>query len=118
MRGFTLRFPLLLGLVVAPAFAACTAQGEGRPAAAAIGEVPQGYVRTSLAVDGMTCAGCVLAAKVALARIDGVLEADAALDEQTGKGRAWAVYDPERVQADRLIAAIRELGYDATLMEG
>ena len=46
--------------------------------------------------------------------IDGVENADASYDDATGKGTAWAMYDPAKVTPERMMAAIRELGYTPT----
>lgn len=68
-------------------------------------------------VEGMTCAGCALATETALRRLDGVAAADARYDERTENGRCTVEYDPERVDPERMMAAIRELGYAPTLID-
>lgn len=118
MRGLMCRLAALLALVVVPALAACAAQAGDPGAAVAQQEVPQGYARAVFAVDGMTCGGCAIATKMALRKLDGVVEASTAFDENTGEGSAWAIYDPNRIQPDRLMAAIRQLGYSPTPVEG
>lgn len=67
--------------------------------------------RATFDVEGMTCGGCVLGTRKALSKLPSVLSADASYDEKTGKGSAWAVYDPALVTPERMMAAIRELGY-------
>lgn len=99
--------------------AVTTADGAGLGAVApAAAEVPAGYVKAEFAVDGMTCGGCALATKMALRRLEGVIDADASFDEATGAGRAWAVYDPARVTREQLSSAIRGLGYTPSPLEG
>lgn len=68
-------------------------------------------------VEGMTCGGCALATEAALKKLDGVARADADYDERTGEGRCTVKYDRARVGPDRMIAAIRELGYEPTLLD-
>lgn len=70
--------------------------------------------RATFDVEGMTCAGCVLGTRKALSKLPGVRAADASYDEITGKGQAWAEYDPALVTPERMMAAIRELGYKPT----
>ena len=69
-------------------------------------------------VKGMTCGGCVLGTRKALAKLPGVRTADAAYDDKTGKGSAWAIYDSARVTPAQMTAAIRQLGYIATPVGG
>ena len=59
---------------------------------------------------GMDCAGCVIGTRAALKRLDGVREAGASFGSLEASP-AWAVYDPARVTSERMMAAIRELGY-------
>ena len=115
----------VLGLVAAlPLLAGCSDKpaAEGSPealpqsaaATAAPSAVPAGLARAEFDVQGMDCGGCVLGTRVALRKLDGVQEADASYDDATGKGAAWALYDPAKVTPERLMAAIRELGYTPT----
>lgn len=73
-------------------------------------------VRANFAVEGMTCGGCAAAAKVALRKLDGVQNAGAEYDEETSGGTAWALYDPAKVTPERMMEAIRQLGYTPTLI--
>ncbi len=120
-----MRKPMLrnaLTLTAAAALAACGGGNEGGdraglPASAAertgkgaeSSSAEQALVRFH--VQGMTCAGCVLGTRAALRRLDGVADADASYDSAS----AWARYDPAKVTPERMIAAIRELGYTATV---
>lgn len=74
-------------------------------------------VRADFAVEGMDCGGCVIGTRAALRKLDGVEQADASYEDATGRGTAWAMYDPTKVTPERLMAAIRELGYTPTLVD-
>lgn len=76
--------------------------------------VPTGLARAEFRVEGMTCGGCVIGTRAALRKLDGVKEADASYENSS----AWAVYDTSKVTPERMMAAIRELGYKATLIKG
>ena len=80
--------------------------------------IPAGLVKAAFSVDGMTCTGCILGTRMALGKVAGVTSADAAYDEKTKKGTAWAVYDPARATPEQLMAAIRKLGYEPTPIGG
>lgn len=70
--------------------------------------------RVDFTVQGMDCGGCVLGTRAALRKVDGVRAADAAYDDATKAGSAWALYDPAKTSPERMIAAIGKLGYTAT----
>ena len=76
--------------------------------------IPAGLAKIAFDVEGMTCGGCVLATRLALAKVAGVRSADAAYDEKTKKGTAWAIYDPAQATPAQLMAAIKNLGYEPT----
>lgn len=78
--------------------------------------IPAGLAKAAFRVEGMTCGGCVLGTRMALARVAGVRTADAAYDEKTKKGTAWAIYDPAQATPAQLMAAIKKLGYEPTLV--
>jgi copper chaperone len=80
--------------------------------------IPAGFVKAAFLVDGMTCNGCVLGTRMALAKVAGVSKAEATYDEKTKKGTAWAIYDPATATPAQLIAAIRKLGYEPTPIGG
>ena len=74
---------------------------------------PATTLRTvTLAVKGMTCAGCVLGTRTVLTRLPGVTKADVSYE----KGTAVVTYDPAKVTVEQMIAAIKTLGYTATLV--
>ncbi len=97
--------------------ATAAAPDETAPAAPAGAPAPGQLARVNFAVEGMTCGGCVLGTRAALKKLDGVRDADANYDDATGKGTAWAQYDPARTSPERMMAAIRELGYTPTVSQ-
>lgn len=106
----------LLALGVAAGVGACG--GDRADAAGRVAEdAPVQLATAEFDVEGMTCGGCALATEVALKKLDGVAGADARYDERTGEGRCTVEYDPARVGTDRMMAAIRDLGYGPTLLE-
>ena len=86
--------------------------------APAEGQTPAKLARVDFDVAGMDCGGCVIGTRTALKKLDGVQKADASYDDATGKGTAWALYDPAQVTPQRMMAAIRELGYTPTVASG
>lgn len=62
-------------------------------------------------VQGMTCASCEVSIKLALKKIDGVVDVSA--DAEAGTARA--TFDPSRTDGPTLAAAISKLGYAATV---
>lgn len=67
----------------------------------------------TLRVEGMTCGGCVIGVRKVLTRLDGVAKANVSYDTQ----RAIVTYDPAKVTIAQMIAAIRTLGYKATVTQ-
>lgn len=65
-------------------------------------------------VDGMTCGGCVVGVRKVLTRLDGVSKADVSYEGQ----RAIVTYDPAKVSVEQMIAAIKTLGFKATVVTG
>lgn len=107
---------LLLPLVLALALAACDRAPDASAARLAAGDEAAELARAEFTVAGMDCAGCVLGARTALRRLDGVHEAGAGF-ESIEASPAWALYDPERVTPERMIEALGTLGYTATVVE-
>ena len=115
-------FLSLLGLGAVGAFAVCDIC---QPAAEwAGGTIPAGAVASAirapavesrivtLMVEGMTCGGCAIAARKVLERLDGVTKAEVSYEQE----RAVVTYDPERVTIEQMIAAVKKLGYTATVV--
>lgn len=68
----------------------------------------------TLKVKGMTCGGCVLGVRKVLTRLPGVTTADVSYEGQ----RARVSYDPGKVTVAQMVAAIKTLGYTATVVAG
>ena len=109
---------LVLGTLAAvPLVQACssgqseTSDGTTTSASTSADAIPAGLARADFDVAGMDCGGCVIGTRSALRKLDGVKNADASYDDATGKGTAWALYEPSQVTPERMMAAIRELGY-------
>lgn len=62
-------------------------------------------------ITGMTCGGCVFAVRKIITRLPGVSKADVSYE----KSRALVTYDPKLVTTAQMIAAIKTLGYSATV---
>lgn len=56
----------------------------------------------TLRIDGMTCAGCAVAVKMAAGRVDGVTSVDVSLEER----RASVAYDPAKTTPRAIAEAI------------
>jgi copper chaperone CopZ len=64
--------------------------------------------KTTLAVGGMTCMGCVAGVKRVLDGIPGVASAEVTLEP----GQATVTYDPATAGLQAIKAAISDAGYD------
>ncbi len=69
---------------------------------------------TVFTVEGMTCGGCEIGVKVAVKKLDGIEKVTASHAE----GRATVTYDPSKVSAEDIEAAIEKIGYEAKVLEG
>lgn len=67
-----------------------------------------------LSITGMTCGSCVRHVTEALHGVGGVAEARVDLQG----GRATVAYDPASATAERMVAAVEEAGYRATVAAG
>ncbi len=77
---------------------------------------PEGAIRTvRLAVQGMTCGGCVIGTRTPLTRLPGVTKADVRYRDK--KGTAVVTYDPGKVTVVQMVAAVKSLGYTATTLQ-
>ena len=65
----------------------------------------------TLTIDGMTCGGCVIGVRKVLSRLSGVSKAEVSYE----KGQAIVTYDPALVTIAQMIAAIKTLGYLASV---
>ncbi|MEO7822712.1 MAG: heavy metal-associated domain-containing protein, partial [Gemmatimonadaceae bacterium] len=66
----------------------------------------------TLKVDGMTCGGCVYGVRKVLTRLPGVSKAEVTYEQS----RAVVTYKPAAVTVAKMIAAIKTLGYTATVV--
>lgn len=64
-----------------------------------------------LDVQGMTCGGCVASVKRLLSAVQGVSDAQVNLESHSAR----VTYDESRTDAGKLIAAVEDGGYDASL---
>lgn len=62
-------------------------------------------------IEGMTCNGCVAAVHNAIQAVSGVGEVIIDLSE----GKATVFFDEEQTSVEKIIEAIEDAGYDATL---
>ncbi|MDO8502123.1 MAG: heavy metal-associated domain-containing protein [Gemmatimonadaceae bacterium] len=63
-------------------------------------------------IQGMTCGGCVFGVRKVLRRLPGVSKAVVTYEES----RAVVTYDPAMVTIAQMAAAIKTLGYNATVV--
>ena len=68
-------------------------------------------VKTTLAIKGMTCGGCVAAVKVQLKRTEGVSAYDVSLE----KAEADVTYDPAKTDPKRIAASVSQTGFEASV---
>lgn len=93
------------GTPVAPGYAR-------RATAPGVASLPAPVTKTvALSIQGMTCGGCVFAVRKVLSRLPGVSKADVSYE----KSRALVTYDPGVVTTAQMVAAIKTLGYTATV---
>lgn len=65
----------------------------------------------ALHVEGMHCPSCTVTVKAALKKLDGVHDAQVSSKEK----RARVTYDAARVTPERMVQAVKDAGYDATI---
>lgn len=119
LSGGVAAFTALCDICGPTSTAAAQPAGGAGAAQAALGGTavsPAGLVAATdtvtLRVAGMTCAGCTIATRKVLERLDGVASADVSYE----RGTAVVVYDPARVTTARMIAAVATLKYTATVV--
>jgi len=103
---------LALSLAV-PADACPMADAAAFAEAAAEVESAEG-TKVSFTVDGMSCGSCSTKVVEALNKLDGVFAA--AVDYQSGK--AVIAYDDKKTNADSLLKAIADTGFEAKPKQG
>jgi len=67
------------------------------------------YITVTIIIHGMTCTGCENRIERTLKNIKGVANAIVSY----GKGTALVTYDPDRIDLEEIILAIKQLGYAA-----
>ena len=82
----------------------------GRPALAGTAN-ESNTVTSTFHVTGMTCGGCEVGVKRAVAKLDGVEDVTASYKQ----GSAVVTYDPARLKPASIVAAIEKLGYEGKL---
>lgn len=108
-------FFLPLALSAALAAAACLGCGPSADGPAAEGGAVLAHAEdVDFDVEGMTCASCEVSIKVALKKVEGVVEVSADAEA----GTAHAKFDPTKTDGIALAAAITKLGYSATVRTG
>jgi len=84
-------------------------------AVAALGLVPMAQAaeaaKTTLAIKGMTCGGCVAAVKVQLKRTEGVSAYDVSLE----KAEADVTYDPGKTDPLKIAESVSKTGFEASV---
>jgi copper chaperone len=69
--------------------------------------------RTTLAIKGMTCGGCVAAVKVQLKKTEGVLAYEVSLE----KAEAEVSYDPAKTEPKKIADSVSKTGFEASVKE-
>ncbi len=121
MIGSELVLVWILGSVGAGALCPlCNSPPDGigmKPGAvtASMAAVPADTTHVRLAIEGMTCGGCALTAKIILKRIPGVFEASVSYDSAS----AVVVFDPAVTSPKVMIEQLDQMaGYSARVVEG
>ena len=106
----------LLAAVVAVtlALSACSKSANEQNASSTMSDEATPTAVVKLDVQGMTCTGCEAAVKMALKKVDGVQDAEASYAE----GTATVKVDPQKVDEQKLIDALGEIGYTAKKQSG
>ena len=68
---------------------------------------------TTLAIEGMTCGGCVAAVKIQLKRTEGVSAYEVSLE----KAEAVVTYDPAKTDPRKIATSVSKTGFAATVKE-
>src|SRR2546427_11752007 len=69
--------------------------------------------KTTLAIKGMTCGGCVAAVKLKLKRTVGVTAFEVSLE----RGEADVTYDPAKTDPNKIAESVSETGFTASVKE-
>ncbi len=86
-------------------------------AVAAVGLVPVARAgestKTTLAIKGMTCGGCVAAVKMQLKKTEGVSTYDVSYE----KSEANVTYDPAKTEPKKIAESVSKTGFEASVKE-
>lgn len=69
--------------------------------------------RLAVAIEGMSCAGCAAGIKAMLKRTSGVVSAEVSFENK----EAVVEFNPAETSSDKIIEAINNLGYKASVKE-
>jgi copper chaperone CopZ len=75
--------------------------------------VAEPATKTTLAIKGMTCGGCVAAVKLQLKKTEGVTAYEVSLD----KAEAQVTYDPDRTEPKKIAESVSKTGFSASVKE-
>lgn len=73
----------------------------------------QNKVRSTFPVTGMTCAGCAVSVESMLKSTEGVIDAGVNFADNS----AWAEYDSDQTNPDKLRKSVQSIGYDLIIDE-
>lgn len=79
-----------------------------------VGSSADGSAKTTLAIKGMTCGGCVAAVKLQLKKTEGVTAYEVSLE----KAEADVTYDPAQTTPEKIAASVSKTGFEATVRKG
>jgi copper chaperone len=86
-------------------------------AVAALGLVPGARAgdsaKTTLAIKGMTCGGCVGAVKIQLKKTEGVSAYEVSLE----KAEAQVTYDPAKTEPKKIAESVSKTGFEASVKQ-
>ena len=101
--------PILFAIVIA----AGTPSTDAAPAFGSVFLVQADSVAVRLRIDGMTCGGCAVSARLVLERLEGVHKASVDYESKT----AVVTYDPSKTAPEKMIVALKQkLKYTATIV--
>lgn len=83
------------------------------PTHAAVEEAQQATQTATLAVGNLTCAMCKYTVENALKQVDGVQSAQVDMEKNT----AVVVFNPAQTDVEKLVEAVTNAGYPATLKQ-
>lgn len=113
-RGITLHMIIVgvavLVIAVAGAFELFARTQRMAPSQASAAAAPENE-RVVFAVEGMHCGGCASGIQSMLRRTEGVISADVSYERR----EAVVVFDPARTSREKIMEAITNLGYKASV---